>query len=249
MIDKVYIIYFYSSSHCGVSVFIISDVIGVSDCACGGAGVIIFQNFFVIQTLLGQLVCAVLAQAYTVTIAFCTYRKAVVLPENKETAAKIINLMNTEKGKDLYNMLVWGIEGEHYTVTGADRIETIGYTGQGTTSAPYGLWKWVVGNTKNAYMTQSDSEEYKEFVFERFNEGEDTLVSRAIGFSPDLTEYQSQLAQLSSVDGEYTKPLMYGAVANYESVYAEFMDKIKKCESDKIRDEIQKQLDEFMASK
>ncbi len=169
--------------------------------------------------------------------------------ENKKTAAKIINLMNTEKGKDLYNMLVWGIEGEHYTVTGDDRIETIGYTGQGTSSAPYGLWKWVVGNTKNAYMTQSDSEDYKEFVFERFNEGEDTLVSRAIGFSPDLTEYQSQLAQLSSVDGEYTKPLMYGAVANYESVYAEFMDKIKKCESDKIRDEIQKQLDEFMASK
>ena len=168
--------------------------------------------------------------------------------KHKEIAAKIINLMNCERGKDLYNLLVWGLEGEHYTKTGEDRIETIGYTGQGTSSAPYGLWKWVVGNTENAYMTQSDSEDYKEFVFDRFNEGEDTLVSRAIGFYPDLTDYQSQLAQLSSVDGEYTKPLMYGAVENYETVYAEFMDKIKKCNSDEIRDEIQRQLDEFMAA-
>ena len=28
---------------------------------------------------------------------------------------QLIGLMNTEKGKDLYNLLVFGIEGEHYT--------------------------------------------------------------------------------------------------------------------------------------
>lgn len=168
--------------------------------------------------------------------------------QNKELAAKLINLMNCERGKDLYNLLVWGLEGEHYNKVSEDKIETIGYTGQGTSSAPYGLWKWVVGNTKYAYDTQADAEGYKTFVFEDFNEGENTVISRAIGFKPDFTAYESNVHQISSIDSEYTKPLMYGAVENYESVYAEFMDKLKSCKSDEIEKEIEKQLKEYLSA-
>lgn len=35
--------------------------------------------------------------------------------KHPERAMQLIGLMNTEKGKDLYNLLVFGIEGEHYT--------------------------------------------------------------------------------------------------------------------------------------
>ncbi len=168
--------------------------------------------------------------------------------ENKELAAKLINLMNCERGKDLYNLLVWGFEGEHYNKVSEDRIETIDYTGQGTSSAPYGLWKWVVGNTKYAYNTQADDENYKTFVFDEFNEGENTVVSRAIGFKADFSEFESNVQQISSIDSEYTKPLMYGAVEDYESVYAEFMDKLKACKSDEICRGIQSQLEEYLSA-
>lgn len=169
--------------------------------------------------------------------------------ENKEVAAKLINLMNCERGKDLYNLLVWGLEGEHYNKVSDDKIETLDYTGQGTSSAPYGLWKWVIGNTKYAYDTQADAEGYKSFVFDEFNEGENTVISRAIGFKADLTDYESNIQQISSIDSEYTKPLMYGAVENYEKVYAEFMDKLKSCKSDEICKELQTQLEEFLSEK
>ncbi len=168
--------------------------------------------------------------------------------ENKELAAKLINLMNCERGKDLYNLLVWGVEGKHYNKVSDDRIETLDYTGQGTSSAPYGLWKWVIGNTKYAYDTQADAENYKTFVFDEFNEGENTVVSRAIGFKADFSEYESNVQQIASIDSEYTKPLMYGAVENYETVYEEFMNKLEACKSGEISKEIQKQLEEYLSA-
>ena len=46
-----------------------------------------------------------------------------------ERAMKLIELMNTEKGKGhLYNLLVYGIEGEHYTKVNDNEIQPIGYT-------------------------------------------------------------------------------------------------------------------------
>lgn len=40
---------------------------------------------------------------------------------------QLIGLMNTEKGKDLYNLLVFGIEGEHYTKVNDKEIQPIGF--------------------------------------------------------------------------------------------------------------------------
>lgn len=169
--------------------------------------------------------------------------------KNKEVAARVINLMNSEKGKDLYNLLVWGIEGKHYNKVSDDRIETIGYQGQGNSSSDYGLWKWVVGNTKYAYETQTDREGYKEFVFNEFNEGENTVVAPLVGFKPELSNFESNTSQINSVINEYSKPLICGAVDDVNRVYNEFVDKLKKCDSEKIKEELQKQIDEFVASK
>ena len=166
--------------------------------------------------------------------------------KHKDAAAKVINLMNSEKGKDLYNLLVWGIEGKHYNKVSDDRIETIGYQGQGSSSADYGLWKWVVGNTKYAYETQADDEGYKDFVFNEFNEGENTVVAPLIGFKPDLTSLESSISQMNSVMDEFSKPLSFGAVDDVDKVYNEFINKLKQCDSEKVKTELQKQVDEFV---
>ncbi len=169
--------------------------------------------------------------------------------ENKETAIKVIELMNTQKGKELYNLLVWGIEGKNYNKIGGDRIETVGYEGQGTANAPYGLWKWVVGNTKNAYLTQKDLDNYKTFVFDELNEGENTRYSNIIGFKPDVSKIEVKTSQLSACIKEYHNPLCYGALDNYENVYNEFMEKLNACGADEIITELQKQVDEFKKEK
>lgn len=167
--------------------------------------------------------------------------------KHKAEAAKIINLMNCERGKDLYNLLVFGIEGKHYNVIGDDRIETIGYTGQGNSNSPYGLWKWVVGNTKLAPTTQTDEEDYKHFVFDELNEGENTVVSKILGFKADLTAYQSQTSQMNTVVKEYGS-LGHGVMSDYETVYNEYMDKLKICGLEEVTEELQKQLDKFIST-
>ncbi len=169
--------------------------------------------------------------------------------EHKEEAAKVINLMNCERGKDLYNLLVWGLEGKHYNKTGEDTIETIGYKTQAGSAEPYGLWKWIIGNTKNSWTTQTEAEGYKDFVFNKFNEGENTVQSKVLGIKVDMSKYQSGYSQISSVVKEYNNPLMYGAVENHEQVYNEFMQKLDACGCEEIKAEIQRQIDEFLASK
>ncbi len=166
--------------------------------------------------------------------------------ENKETAIKLLNLINSEQGKDLYNLLVYGIEGDHWTKTGEDKIKTE-YSGQVTSNDRYGLFKWIVGNTKFAYDTQTDMDGFKTWVFEEVNNS--TNYSDLLGFIPDTTKIATQLAQVLAVKGEYFSGLMSGALPNEEEVYNEFIDKLNKAGNQEIKAELQRQVDEFLAQK
>jgi len=166
--------------------------------------------------------------------------------KNKEAAVKLLNLINSEKGKDLINMLVYGIEGDHYTVTGEDKIQTE-FNGQVTSNDRYGLYKWLVGNTKYVYDTQTDLDGYKKWVFEEVNSSQN--FSKLIGFIPDTSKIATQLSQVLAVKGEYFSGLMSGALPDEEAVYNEFIDKLNKAGNQEIIAELQRQIDEFLASK
>ena len=166
--------------------------------------------------------------------------------DHKEEAVKVLNLINSEKGKELINMLVYGIEGDHYTVTGEDKIQTE-YNGQVTSNERYGLYKWIVGNTKYVYDTQTDLEGYKSWVFDEVNQSQN--LSKLIGFVPDTSKIATQLSQVLAVKGEYFSGLMSGALPDEEAVYNEFIDKLNKAGNQEIIAELQRQIDEFLASK
>jgi putative aldouronate transport system substrate-binding protein len=166
--------------------------------------------------------------------------------QNPERAMQLLELLHTSKGMDLYNLLVFGLEGEHYKKLSNDRIETIGYSGQGTADSKYGLWKWAVGNTFNANETQTDIEGYNKLVE---SVHEKAIVSSLIGFKPNTDDLQTELAQIRAVAKEFHNSLITGAVANHEKVYTEFMDKLEKAGSKKVEAELQKQVDAFLAKK
>lgn len=166
--------------------------------------------------------------------------------QNPDRAMQLLELLHTGKGKDLYNLLVFGLEGEHYKKVSNDRIETIGYSGFGTADSKYGLWKWAVGNTFNANETQTDIEGYNKLVE---SVHEKAIVSSLIGFKPNTDNVQTELAQIRAVAKEFHNSLITGAVANHEKVYTEFMDKLEKAGSKKVEAELQKQVDAFLAKK
>ncbi len=183
-------------------------------------------------------------QEYMITLPIYNSMTAVTKKsKNPKRALEFLELMHTEKGKELYNLLVWGIEGKHYTKISDTRIETIGYAGQGTADSNYGLWKWVMGNTANSFETQTDPEGYNE-LWQSINDH--ALVSPVLGFKPNSEPVKTEIAQVAAVVKEYANGLQSGALSDHEKIYNEFMDKMKKAGSERITDEYQKQLDEYI---
>lgn len=166
--------------------------------------------------------------------------------QNPELAVRFLDLLNSQKGKELHNMLVYGIEGDHYNKLAEDRIKTE-YDGNPTSNSRYGLYKWIVGNTELSYDTQTELPGFKGWVFNVVNASEKR--SKLIGFVPQTAQISSKLAQISAVKEEFRKSLASGSLENHEQVYKDFIDKMNKAGSQEVINELQKQVDEFLSKK
>ena len=167
--------------------------------------------------------------------------------ENPEKAMEFLNLMNSSKGKDLFNLLVYGFEGEHYKKISDTEIEWL-LDGQPGTSSDmaYGFSAWALGNTFNAYTTQYEAEGWNEYILNEVNAT--AVVSPLAGFSLDRQPIKLELAQYDAIFNEYLY-LDLGATANYKELIKERNEKLKKAGTDKILKEVQRQIDEWKKTK
>lgn len=163
--------------------------------------------------------------------------------KHQKEAMQVLNLLQSDK--ELYNLLVYGIEGDHYKKTGDDKIETVAKEGQATANDKYGLYKWIVGNTYLAYDNQTEPEGYKKWVFDEVNKSD--WRSKLMGFVPDTTAISTELSQITAIDTEYSTMLNTGAFADWESRYAEYKQKLATAGDDKVKQELQKQVDAYIA--
>lgn len=161
--------------------------------------------------------------------------------EHKEEAMQVLNLLQTDK--ELYNLLVFGIEGDHYTKTGEDSIQTE-YDGQVTENNRYGLYKWIVGNTENAYNTQNEPPEYKDWVFNDVNKNGKKPV--LMGFKLDTSPIQNYLTQIAAIQDKYLQPLNCGVLEDWEDSYNKYEQETMKVGGKQIMEYLQQQVDEFL---
>ncbi len=169
--------------------------------------------------------------------------------KNPERAIQLLELLNTEKGKDLYNLMVYGIEGKHYKKINDHEIEPIGYTSQPTADSPYGQYNWAIGNIFNGYeiyMKDKPLTLQSDFI-KKVNAA--AAPSKLKGFTLNTDPIKTELAQVNAVVGEYKTTLSSGAAPDAEALYKDFVDKLVKAGDDKIVKEIQRQIDEWRASK
>lgn len=169
--------------------------------------------------------------------------------QNPERAMQLIELMNTEKGKDLYNLMVYGIEGKHYKKINGNEIEPIGYSSQPTADSPYGQYKWAIGNIFNGYEIYMEDKPVtlKNDFIKQLNA--EAAPSKMKGFTLDTDPIKTELAQVNAVIGEYKTTLNSGAAPDAAALYQEFVDKLIKAGDDKIVAEIQRQINEWLAAK
>lgn len=168
--------------------------------------------------------------------------------EHPEEAMAFINAMTQEEGKELYNTVVYGIEGVHYKKIDDNHIETLEYSGtQGGVETSYSAMKWIMGNTFNAYLNQAcTDDEVEESI--KLNESEDNIKSDLIGCTFKTDAIKTQLEQTTAVATEYSKPLMYGVMGSgWESTYNDFVDKMNNAGVAEATAQLQEQVDAFLA--
>lgn len=158
--------------------------------------------------------------------------------KNPVRAMQLYNLINSETDTELYNLLVYGLEGKHYEKTAENAIRTF-------EPVKYSLRAWVVGNALNAYDTQTSIPGYNDYTKNVLNNPEniDMTTTPLSDFEFDTTPVKSVLVQINSVLGEY-KDLEYGTTADWEARCSEMESKLERVGIDKVVAELQKQLDE-----
>ncbi len=167
--------------------------------------------------------------------------------EHPEEAMRLLELLNTEEGAELYNLLCWGLEGTHYEKIDDTHIKTLEFDSEeGSATTSYATKKWLLGNTKYAWLNQGTSEEMKA-MGEALNEDPTTQISQLMGFIADTSNVEDQIAQVKAVISEYRKQLAVGANgSDWESVYNDFVKALEVAGYNDIITELQGQVDAFL---
>jgi putative aldouronate transport system substrate-binding protein len=158
--------------------------------------------------------------------------------KHKTESVKFIEAMNTNV--DLLNLFNYGIEGKHWVWVDQEN-KIVGYP-EGVDGNTVG-WNpntyWQFGDKRLVYLTTPDDIG----VLDRdAADLEKAIISPILGFVPDLTPIQNELAQLATVAKQYCDPLDKGMV-DVDSGLKQCQDQIKAAGIDTIIAELQKQID------
>ena len=130
------------------------------------------------------------------------------------------------KDADLYNLAVFGLEGEHYTKLGENRLELLPDSGYVMPSGG-----WMFGNQFNQWLQPLQGDD----IWEQTREiNESAPYSTAYGFSFDPTNVKTEIANCTAVYDEYYLPLLLGLYDDTQAKYQEFLDKLEAAGSQRI---------------
>jgi putative aldouronate transport system substrate-binding protein len=156
--------------------------------------------------------------------------------QNPEKAMEFLNLLNTDPY--VRNMVGYGIENVHYKKIGDNRIELLPALTEGYTVPGFAL-----GNVMITYL-QKDDPENKWDEYKKFNESAKNAPLLGFNFNP--TPVMNEMAALKNVKEEFYPPLMTGTVDPVVNL-PKAIKKFKDAGIDKVRDEMQRQFDEWRA--
>lgn len=150
-----------------------------------------------------------------------------------EEAVKLLEAINSDK--ELYNLIVWGIEGKHYNKLSENKIETV------KDSAYSGVLNYEIGSLKNSFLYGTQSDNLWEET-EKFNN--DAVKTPILGFAVDNSKFKTEYANCTNVISEQCEFLELG-LTNPDTGLDKFINDLKTAGSDKIIEECQKQIDEW----
>lgn len=154
-----------------------------------------------------------------------------VTSKNPEKAIELIELTN--KDKEIYNMLCYGIEGKHYEKIDDKHIRI----------APekryFPYVSWMFGNQFNAYLYEGQSDDNWEVTHKLNMESEKSPI---YGFNFNPAPVIDKIVQIKAITKEYD--YLYTGDKTY---IKEYITNLKEAGIDDVVKETQKQIDEWAA--
>lgn len=162
--------------------------------------------------------------------------------DEPERAMMVLNAIYSQP--DLYNTLIYGIEGEDYTKN-ADGTITTSYVGASPTADDsYGIQRWIIGSCKNALINNGTDPNY----YADLEALEETArVNPFLNFTFDRTNVEGICASILNVYYEYGPQLDNGVAGdNWEELYNSYMSARKDAGIEELIAEFQSQLNEYI---
>lgn len=154
--------------------------------------------------------------------------------KNPEAAMKVWNAVYADK--EVYNSILFGIEGTNFKKTGDETVELL--DGNNHT---YCNKAWEIGNQFNAWCMPGQSPETWEETDKMNREAE---ISPIRGFSFDPTPVQAQMAQVAAVQSEFERAEY--VTDDVDGLIEQITEKYKAAGLDEIVAEAQKQLNAWV---
>lgn len=167
--------------------------------------------------------------------------------ENPERAMMFMNLLYTDA--DLLNTFIYGVEGQHWekssTATDSlgNEITFIKYPeGVDSMNTGWGNQGWAYGNQFINYMMEGrDVDNWANYL----KSNEKIRISSTFGFSFDQEPVSSEISACNSIILKYSQ-LEYGAL-DPDEVVPQMMEELKAAGYDKVKEEKQRQIDQWVA--
>ena len=162
--------------------------------------------------------------------------------DEPERAMMVLNAIYSQP--DLYNTLIYGIEGEDYTKN-ADGTITTSYVGASPTADDsYGIQRWIIGSCKNALINNGTDPNY----YADLEALEETArVNPFLNFTFDRTHVEGICASILNVYYEYGPQIDNGVAGdNWEELYNNYMAARKDAGIEELVTEFQNQLNAYI---
>ena len=147
---------------------------------------------------------------------------------------KLLELVNTEP--EILNLLTYGIEGENYRKTADNVVER--------TENVFSNSTWLFGNQFIVYTERNHDED----IWEKTKQiNESSEKSPLIGFSADTSNIKQEIIKCNETVSKYN--VCNNGTEDPDTYWADFDRELKQSGAEKIRRELEKQINKFLKNK
>lgn len=172
--------------------------------------------------------------------------------EHPDEAMEVIRMLMTKEGEEIYNTLVWGLEGIHYEWVDRSipRIKTLEYDSSQANAgtSTYDCRKWMVGNTFNCWLNQAMADDnYCQWLLDNVHNAASTTTSKVMGYTWNLMDTEDERAACKAVRDEYNASLSNGIYGDdWEAKYEEYIAKLNASGLQNILDSVTEQYNSYV---